>query len=202
MSTWESYYEKNKDRPLRDFYLKAITLAPNGDSLSALDLGCGVGTEAIDLLSRGYIVHAVDPENSALKMVKASPALLTDTLARLITHHTRAEDFHPWPPVDFFYAFHSFPFCEPEKLDEVIQLAIASVKNGGIFAASFFGTEDEWVREKKASGIGASSLRSWLSDFDLLHFEESSKLGPTALAGDKHWHLIEIIAKKHPKSLA
>ncbi len=49
----------------------------------------------------------------------------------------------------------------------------------------------------KVSGISEEKIKLLLSNFQFLHFEEIKRIGPTALNGDKYWHVFEIIARKN-----
>jgi SAM-dependent methyltransferase len=189
--SWEVYFEKNKDRTLRPLYSKAISLFDSKPQV-AMDLGCGVGTEVADLLQRGFTVHALDQESSAIDLVKAKTVGFAD---RLLTYVMPFELMRDWPSVDFLYSFHALPFCNRTYFDEVVNRSIKSITPGGLYVASFFGFEDEWVVAGKVVGISSDEVRSKLHGFEILHFEEDKKLGKTVMNGEKMWHTIEIIAQ-------
>lgn len=189
--SWEMYYEKNKGRPLRSLFVQAIQFV-NPSATHAVDLGCGVGTEVADLLQRGFEVHAVDQEIKSIELVKAN----TSNSPNLHAHLSSLENWTVWPKVDFLFAYHSFPFCDSKNFISVIEKAFSSIKSNGILAVSFFGPEDQWVVENKVVGISESEVRKLLSNFQVIHFEEIKKVGPTALQGDKMWNVIEVIARK------
>lgn len=190
--SWERYYQKNKGRPLRALYSHAIVLAPPTAKI-AMDLGCGIGTEVLDLLSRGFEVHAVDQEPQAIELLNS---LVEERRNKLHMHLSSLESLTTWPPTDFLFAYHSFPFCRPEQFRAVVDKALTSISTGGIFVASFFGPEDEWVKENKVVGVSAEEVKSKLTSFEILHFEETKKIGPTALEGDKMWNIIDVIARR------
>lgn len=189
---WEVYFEKNKDRPLRLLYTKAISLF-NSKSQVAMDLGCGVGTEVADLLQRGFTVHALDQEFQAIDLVTAKASNYVD---RLQTYVMPFELLREWPAVDFLYSFHALPFCNRIHFDQVVNRSVGSVVPGGLYVASFFGFEDEWVVANKVVGISGEELRSKLHGFEVLHFEEDKKIGKTVMNGEKMWHTIEVIAQR------
>lgn len=190
--SWENYYEKNKGRPLRTLYCQAIQfLSPSAKR--AVDLGCGIGTEVFDLLQRGFEVHAVDQELKAIELVSKSAPVKS---GRLHTYVSSLENWTAWPKVDFLFAYHSFPFCESKSFTSVIEKAFSSVKANGILAVSFFGPEDQWVKENKVVGVSEDEVKNLLSNFQVIHFEEIQKIGPTALQGDKMWNVIEVIARR------
>lgn len=190
--SWEIYFEKNKERSLRPLYSKAISLF-NSKSQVAMDLGCGVGTEVADLLQRGFTVHALDQESRAIELVKAKASNFAD---RLHTYVTPFELMRDWPSVDFLYSFHALPFCNRSYFDEVVNRSIRSVSPDGLYVASFFGLEDEWVVADKVVGISDVEVRSRLHGFDVLHFVEDKKVGKTVMNGEKMWHVVEVIAKR------
>jgi len=190
--SWEIYYEKNKGRPLRPLYSQAVSFL-NPSAKKAADLGCGVGTEVLDLLQRGFEVHALDQEAKSIEHVTQ---LTQAHCSRLHTHISSLENWEVWPKVDFLFAYHSFPFCSADQFDAVIEKSLSSVAPGGIYAVSFFGPEDEWVKENKVVGISADDVKEKLHGFNILHFEEIKKIGPTVLQGRKMWNIIDVIARR------
>lgn len=189
--SWQKYNEKNKGRPLRPLYSRAIQfLSPS--AMRAVDLGCGVGTEVLDLLQRGLEVHAVDQDPNAIELV-------TNTAAdskMLHAHLSSLENWNIWAQVDFLFAYHSLPFCAAQSFESVVEKSLSSVAPGGICAVSFFGPEDEWVQEKKCVGISAAEVKNKFRGFEILYFDEIKKIGPTALQGDKMWNIVEVIAHR------
>ncbi|MFZ4715451.1 MAG: hypothetical protein ACOYL6_17130 [Bacteriovoracaceae bacterium] len=173
-------------------YLKAISLS-DSKSRIAIDFGCGAGTEAVDLFNRGFVVHAFDKELKAIELVKAK---IGNNEGRLYTSVVSFEKIETLPKVDFFYSFHSLPFCGSAYFDQVVTKTIDSVSLGGLYVASFFGPEDDWVVAGKTVGVTAQVIKSKLDRFEILHFEETQKRGMTVMNGEKAWHTIEVIARR------
>lgn len=194
--SWEQYFEKNKGRPVRSLYAQAIELISASESveLTAIDIGCGAGIETFDLLRRGWNVIAIDREPSAISAVIELAKEQPDKKLRTIC--SSFEELHSIPSAEFIYSYHSLPFCKADHLDRLWNLIQQAVKPNGIFAGSFFGMNDEWVKSGHTSGVSKKTLDCYLSAFDILHFEEVDKIGNTALNGPKHWHFIEVIARK------
>lgn len=190
--SWDVYFEKNNDRLLRPLYLKAISLF-DSKSRIATDLGCGAGTETVDLFNRGFVVHAFDKEFKAIDLVKAK---IGNGEGRLHTSVVSFEEMTTLPKVDFFYSFHALPFCGPAYFDQVVAMTIDSVSTGGLYVASFFGPEDDWVITGHTVGITAQDIKSKLESFEILHFDENIKKGMTVMNGEKNWHTIEVIARR------
>lgn len=182
---------------MRPLYLKALGHfqdLPGPDSFSALDLGCGIGTETLDLLRKGFRVHAFDKEPQVIALLRAS-AEQTRLTAGLTTQICAIELLQEWPSIDLFYAFHVLPFVPKDYFAQVLSRSIQSVKPGGLYVASFFGAQDDWVVAGTATGISTEEILRNLHQFEVLHFEEVKSLGPSALNGQKRWHIIEVIAK-------
>ena len=194
--SWEQYFEKNKGRPVRSLYAKAIELVPVFESghPTAVDLGCGAGIETADLLQRGWNVIAIDREPASISAVVELNGLQSHQKLRTIC--SSFEDLIEVPAAEFIYSYHSLPFCHSDHLDRVWGLIRDAVKPNGIFAGSFFGLNDEWVKSGHTTGISSEGLAQYLSTFDIIHYEEVEKVGNTALSGPKLWHFIEVIGRK------
>lgn len=194
--SWEQYFEKNKGRPVRPLYSKAIELLSAADSFhsTAVDLGCGAGIETADLLQRGWNVVAIDQEPSSISAVDALTR--QQSSQKLKTICSRFEDLIEIPKAELIYSYHSLPFCRTDHLDSLMSLICNAVKPNGIFAGSFFGLNDEWVKGGHTSGVSLEKLNQYFTDFHILFNEEFDKIGNTALNGPKHWHYYEVIARR------
>lgn len=194
--SWEQYFQKNKGRAVRPLYAKAVKYLSNFQPKNsfAVDLGCGAGIETLDLLTRGWSVIAIDGEPSSISAVRElAGAPLSKSLRTICT---RFEDLNVIPPSEFIYSYHSLPFCQPDQFDKLWKLISEAIVPNGIFAGSFFGMNDEWVKAGRTTGVSREKLELYLSQFDLLHREEFDQVGNTALSGPKHWHFIDVLAKK------
>lgn len=75
--------------------------------------------------------------------------------------------------------------------------SIQSVRTGGLFAASFFGPEDDWAQSGKVTELSALDLRIALKEFKILHLHEIKKQSITVVNGDKLLHSVEVIAHRN-----
>jgi hypothetical protein len=61
---WDWFYRAVEGRALREVFVDALPLLPTASPdklpLVAVDLGCGDGKEALELLTRGWTVIATD----------------------------------------------------------------------------------------------------------------------------------------------
>src|SRR5947207_15678565 len=65
---WTSYYEAVDGRAPRELLIEALDAL--GDVGSAIDLGCGDGTETAELLRRGWRVLAIDAEADGIRRLR------------------------------------------------------------------------------------------------------------------------------------
>jgi len=73
----------------------------------------------------------------------------------------------------------------------------SSIKNNGYFVGNFFGVNDEWNTENTdKTFLTKEEVIELFNDFEILKIRDIEKNRPTAEGKMKHWHVIEIIAKK------
>ena len=108
---WDEYYKKIQGRAPRQLLLDALEKFPSSESLQAIDLGCGDGTETVVLLSRGWHVHAVDGEPAGIqRLMEKVPH---EGQVHLQTQVAKFEEVI-LPPADLIHASYSIPFCHPD----------------------------------------------------------------------------------------
>ena len=178
---WEQVHKCEKDFPLHLLYALAIELAPDTAAV-AMDFGQGAGLECMDLLCRGYEVHAINLKSNSIEMIKTQ----ANGYPLLLSHLSSWKSSDDWPEIDFLIANHSFPECSSENFEQVIKKAIVAIRPQGIFAASFYGMKDRRVRQKEVTGMSMAFLDLVLQNFSFLYFDEIHK---------EDDHLIEVIAQ-------
>ena len=198
--SWEEYYRATAGRPARSLLLEATELLPNRSdtdhALTAIDLGCGDGTETRSLLARGWAVVAVDAAPEAIALLRA--AVTREEAARLTTH---VAAFHEpeLPDADFVYAGLSLPFCSPHDFGETWARIERALHPEGIFAGDFFGPRDSWASRSDMTFHTREELDGLLAGFDVRVLREQDEDG-RAVSGPKHWHVFSVIASKRPSS--
>jgi SAM-dependent methyltransferase len=117
---WEDYYRALEGRPPRPLFLEALPLLPtpdpDGRPLLAIDLGCGDGTETIELLKRGWNVLAIDNHPDAIARLQAQAQREHRPRLKATTVSFRDAVL---PRADLIYAGLSLPFCEPTTFHEI-----------------------------------------------------------------------------------
>ena len=193
---WEVYYRAVEGRPLRELFVAATpflpTAAPDDRPLVAVDLGCGDGTETLELLRRGWTVLAVDrsPEAIARLRESASPAD-RERLTTSVTPYAEVD----LPPADLVYAGLSLPFCDPGDFDEVWRQITSAIRPSGVFVGHLFGPHDSWADTPDMTFHTRAEVEALLADFEIDGFREQDEDGE-AVSGPKHWHVFHVIARK------
>jgi len=191
-SYWDEYYDKMQERGPRQLLLDVLEKYPSGDSLHAIDLGCGEGSETVVLLAHGWHVFAVDADPGGIeRVINKAPK---ESRNRLETLVSKFEDV-TLPTVDLIHASYSLPFCDPEHFSALWGKTTNALKSGGRFAGQFFGVNDSWAYRKDMTFHTEDQVRAMLADFEIESFHEQDEDGEVT-TGTKHWHVFTVIAKK------
>jgi trans-aconitate methyltransferase len=188
-TNWTGYVTMTAGTPPRPLYQQAIAFFDKPGT--AVDLGCGAGNESLDLLQRGWSVHAVDSNESAIHTITERalglPGLTTD----------RADLWSATlPAVDLVYAGFSLFFVPPARFAEAWARVVAAVVPSGRFAGHFLGMRDDWAALAEISAHREHEVRELLPGWEVEHFAEVEEDGK-AMNGPKHWQLYEVVARRH-----
>jgi len=190
---WDCYYRHTAGRPPRATLLSALAALGPGARRIAVDLGCGDGRDAIELLRRGWVVFGVDSAEAAVAGLAGRADLPPG--AALATCLGRLEDT-AWPrPVALVNASFSLPMAGPEQLAGTWDRIRASLVPGGVFAGQLFGDRDSFAGRKGLACVTEAQARRMLAGWELLHFEEEEADSTTPFGKRKHWHLFHVVAR-------
>ncbi len=195
---WARYYEVTVDRPSWETVRLAIELfgaEEVGASLPsfAVDLGCGAGRDARELLRAGWRVLAVDRERGAIDALEAAtppdlrPALET-RVADLATVDV--------PACDLVNASLSLPYLSEDLFWPAWERVLASLRVGGRVAAKLFGDRDGSSADPSMTCPPPQMIRESLSLFDIEHWVDREEDTQTALGEPHHFHLVELVARR------
>ena len=189
--TWREYVQKTVNKKPHELLMRATGLVESTGPKRALDLGVGALGDSKYLASKGYEVTAVDSEESIKYLAPGTPNL--DVIV------SPMENFAPDGEYDLVNAQYALPFIPKECFWNVLATAAGSLKESGIFCATFFGPEDEWHNDPMLTFVSKSELEEKLSTYNLnvLYNEEEKGLGKIAAGGNKFWHVFHVIARKH-----
>lgn len=192
VSDWSRYYEA-RPNVVRETLLDAVERFREPGV--AVDLGCGAGGDAAELLRRGWRVVAIDAEPEAIERLRARGDLGEGGLERLETQVARFEDA-ALPVADLVNASWALPFCRPASFPALWTRIAESLSAGGRFCGQLFGDRDEWRGERDLTFLARDEVESLLSGFEVELLDEDEHDGTTALGEPKHWHVFHIVARK------
>jgi len=195
---WARYYKVTVDRPAWETVRTAIAGFAAQDagapsSRFAVDLGCGAGRDARELLKAGWRVLAVDREPAAIEtLTAATPAELRPML------QGRVEDLATVqvPPCDLVNASLCLPFLAPDAFWPTWRRVLDALPVGGRVAAMLFGDMDASASDPTMTCVPPDRIRDSLTGFDLEHWSVTEEDRPTALGEMHHFHLIELVARR------
>lgn len=193
---WGRYYEVTVERPAWITVRRAIELfgeGGGGPPRFAVDLGCGAGRDARELLNAGWRVLAIDREPGAISALEAATA--PDVLARL---ESQVEDLADVaiPACDLVNASLCLPFLTPESFARTWQRILDALPIGGRFAAMLFGDHDGSANDPEMTCLPPDEVRSRLAAFEIEYWTDREEDTTTALGEPHHFHLVEFVARR------
>jgi len=195
---WPDYYAVTVDRPAWPTVIEAIRRFATEDGPAArprfaVDLGCGAGRDARELLRRGWRVLAVDSEPAAIETLLA--ATPEDDRPRLQTRVADLASFEI-PACDLVNASVSLQFLCADAYARTFERISTALAPGGRFAGLLYGDRDEAASDPDLTCPSPDAIRSWLSDFEIESWSEREEDGKMALGDPHHIHLIEVVARR------
>ena len=193
---WASYYENTGQRPPRStviYALDAFEREETPEFLRAADLGCGSGRDTIEILRRGWSVHAVDSSPDAIKGLMAREDFPED--AEIEPQLSRYEDMR-LPGCNLINAAFSLPLCSPIAFPYVWQKICDAIRVGGRFSGQLYGDRDSWADRAGMTFHTSGEVETLLKGFEVEYFIEEEEESVTPRGNLKHWHIFHIVAKK------
>jgi SAM-dependent methyltransferase len=189
---WAGYYAWSAERQPRPLLVAACQELGPGHGRLAIDLGCGGGIEALELLARGWSVLAVDAEEAGLATLRARiPAPAVERVRLLCASFTEAD----LPRAYLIHAGFSLPFCPPQEFPSVWARIRQALAPGGVFAGQLFGVHDSWTDDSSLTFHARSEVEELLDGLQILRLDETEHDGH-AFSGPKHWHIFDVLARK------
>lgn len=198
---WPRYYDAVEGKPARDSLLKALDLfeklatpdSPLPAHRLAVDLGCGTGRDTLELLRRGWAVHAVDHSPDAFD--RLLPRLPPEARPRF-THAVADFESLQVPPALLVNASYALPFCRPDAFDDLWRKITAAIPINGRFAGQLFGERDDWAALPDRTHHTRSQVDRLFAGFTLESLQEIENREAGATGEIKNWHLFHIVARK------
>ncbi|HEY9757253.1 MAG TPA: class I SAM-dependent methyltransferase [Oculatellaceae cyanobacterium] len=176
--------------------LKVLSLIDAGESAKAnphaVDLGCGIGQETAELLSRGWSVDAIDFSQEGIDRLLARP----EASANQERLHARVQSFSDadWQRANLVLACASLPYGPPACFDAVWNKIVNSLEPGGYFAGNFFGP-DHHVGMTHIVRRSRSEVEAMLAGLEVIQLEEVHRQVPGA-EEPFFYHYFDVIARK------
>jgi SAM-dependent methyltransferase len=190
---WTGYYDAQQAREPRELLLQVLGSFEREQRVgTAVDLGCGDGTDSVALLSRGWEVLSIDAQEEAIRRVRER---IPEELApRATTVVSPMESAH-LPAADLIFASFSLPFCPPQAFPDLWMRIRTALRPGGRFAGELFGDRDTWASDPSMTFHDVDAARERFDGMDVESFVEEEEDGE-AFSGPKHWHVFHAIARR------
>ena len=182
------YIGKTKGKEPNQLMIEALAFVDHRDR--ALDLGAGAMSDARYMREQGFReIDAVDIEPVAAALAPEG-----------ITVHTMPfEEFSfPADAYDFINAQQALSFAGKEYIDDLAKKVRESLKCGGVFSGTFFGTRDWWASDPEVAAV----TREWMDatfnpqDWNISTIKEKEETYPTGTGRQKKWHVFSVIASR------
>lgn len=159
---------------------------------TAVDLGCGEGRDAAELLARGFRVVGIDGHEAAFESLAKRD--------RVLEHPNFEPRLTPFeecsiPRCTLLNASFALPFCHPDSFDALWRIIRFAIEPGGRFAGQLFGDRDTWAALPDRTHHTRTQAEKLLLGMDVEMFKEDEKDAADSEGNDKHWHVYHIVAK-------
>ncbi|MCE7762841.1 methyltransferase domain-containing protein [Pseudomonas putida] len=193
MTSWNAFYERTKNRAPSVLLSCAVDHAKHLRPQHAVDLGCGAGNEALQLIQAGWQVLAIDKEPEAIALTASKCS--TDEARMLDAKVADFEHLTELPQSSLIHAGLALPFCHPARFDHLRSLISKALVPGGVFAGHFFGLRHGCASQGHMSFHSVESIQALAAGLEtiLLRETESSMVIDS---GTVNWHRIDVILRK------
>ena len=195
---WPDYYAVTVGRPAWGTTVDAAERfaaedGPGAPGRLAVDLGCGAGRDARELLRRGWRVLAMDREAAAIDaLMTATPEADRPRLQGVVADL----DAFEVPPCDLVIASVSLQFLAPDAYAAMFGRIAAALAPGGRLAGLLYGDRDESATDPAYTCPSPDALRGYLRAFEIEAWFEREEDGKMALGDPHHVHLVEVVARR------
>lgn len=195
---WNYYYEKRLTNPISKPLKLALNLFASEKKYmtkSAIDLGCGSGTDTIHLLREHWSVLAIDNEPKAIAYINQATSNLAFS-SQLTTKQSSFENIAMLPISSLINACYSLHLLSPAYFYSFWNIIKASLVNGGRISGILLGKNDAWYKFRPMTFLSRSECLDLFTGFEIEKFDEIERDQPLINGTLKHWHIYSIVAKK------
>lgn len=194
-SSWSVYYDKVGLGPPRPTLLRALELfeAEGTPPGRAVDLGCGVGRDALELLRRGWRVTGVDSEPEALARLAAEARSRDLPAPDLVPAPFEEADI---PPCLLANASFAIFFCPPAAFATAWERVRAALPPGGRFAGQLLGPGDTWAADPGVTSHDEAALDALLDGYEVERKEREVTDSVTPMGEAKRWDIWHLVLRR------
>ncbi|UXL37057.1 class I SAM-dependent methyltransferase [Pseudomonas fragi] len=194
MTSWDAFYDEAERRGPSLLLARAMNLAGNKAAVrQAVDLGCGAGMEAQQLMLSGWDVLAVDNEPEAITRTIANCS--GPYLGTLTTCLSDFECLLALPRSNLIHAGLALPFCRPKSFKQLWDQVLHALEPGGVFVGHFFGTQHGWSKLPHLTFHSEQDIRRMCKGLEVTHLRETQIMTQTP-NGPLNWHRLNLIVQK------
>jgi SAM-dependent methyltransferase len=194
-STWTVYYDRVGLNPPRPTLLQALaSFRSEGQATgTALDLGCGVGRDTLELLRRRWQVTALDGEPEALERLASNAAAAGLPSPRLVLARFEAATV---PPVDLVNASFSLFGCPPAAFPGLWRQIRRALRPGGRFAGQLLGPLDSWASRATTTTHTEAELAGLLAGYAVEQLTRETTDSVTPRGEAKRWDIWHVVLRR------
>ena len=191
---WTEFHKMSMGRPPRELLRRTIGCFDEEKRSPgvAVDLGCGAGVETMELIRRGWHVHAVDSSSRGIELLEG---MLPSGARPQFTPHVANFETFDFPDCDLVWAGYSWPYCTRGGWQPLWQRMTAATRPGGRIAGDCFGEKHAWAGEPEIHTVKEQDLRLTLAGLILEAFDIEDGVRPTG-DGITRWHAFGIAVRK------
>lgn len=199
---WPGYFRSVAGREPRETLLDALArfdaegVVDVAKPPLAIDLGCGEGRDAAELLRRGWRVLAIDGHPMGLDLLgqRSDIADRRGLETRLASFEEIASG--PLPACRLVNASFSLPFCPPSHFAGLWSAVRGALEPAGRFAGQFFGERDSWASIPDRSHQTRDEVLTLLDGLEIERLDEEERDGADCHQQAKRWHVFHVVARR------
>ncbi len=198
MTGWDAFYDKAESRGPSVLLSRAIKLVHNQTGTrQAVDLGCGAGIEAQQLMQSGWDVLAIDHEPAAIARTLTNCS--GPQVGTLTTCLSAFEQLPKLPGSSLIHAGLALPFCHPTGFKHLWGQVLEALEPGGVFVGHFFGRLHGWSALAHLTFHTEQQIREMCEGLEIMLLRETHT-STAAQPAPLNWHRFDLIARRpsHP----
>lgn len=189
---WAEYYKHALALPHSKLTKAAVELNESGLN-AATDCGCGTGADIEFLLENGYQVHGFDKQHESIAICQQR--FNNNDEVQLAT---ATFEGYAYKKAGVLLALSSLYFADSGVFSKTWSAMTSSIAKGGVFAGTFLGYDDDWVKAipERVCPVSDADLSTMFEGFEVIKMEELKEQGNTLVGNQKFWHKYAVLAIK------